>query len=101
MLREEWNFHGDIAVPLENIAKPPFGQIDRPETKIYDADVIETKSFIEVMIILLREKTDMENDCNDVDKFIKDCAVYLETNGNSMPKEIAQNLFDSFRKLYC
>lgn len=100
MLRDGWNFHGDIAIELENIAVRYFGNIGRPVTKIYDADAIEASYFVEIMIILLRVCTNMENDRDDVDRFIKDCAVYLGKNGNSIPKEIAQNLFDNFRELY-
>ncbi len=100
MLRDGWNFHGDIAIELENIATRRFGNIRRPVTKIYDADAIEASYFVEVMIILLRVCTNMENDRDDVDRFIKDCVAYLGKSGNSIPKEIAQSLFDNFRELY-
>lgn len=42
MLRENWNFHNDIAIPLESDARHYYGDTDRPFTKIYDADAIET-----------------------------------------------------------
>lgn len=100
MLREGWNFHGDIATQLESIAVHHFGDIGRPITKIYDADAIEVGNFIEVMILLLREKTNMENDHDKIDSFIRTCAPYLGMSGHSIPKETAQDLFDKFKVLY-
>ena len=100
MLREGWNFHGDIAIELESIACRHYGDIGRPVYKIYDADAIEVGSFIEVMIILLREKTNRRDECPDIDGFVKLCAPYLGMNGNVIPKDKAQELFDRFQELY-
>ena len=100
MLREGWNFHGDIAVTLESVATHHFGDIGRPMSKIYDADAIETGCFVEVMIILLRERTNMENDRDDIDQFIGRCAPYLGMSGNTIPHEIAHDLFTEFQELY-
>ena len=100
MLREGWNFHGDIATALESEATFYFGDIGRPLSKIYDADAIESGRFVEVMIILLREKTNMENDRDDIDQFIRRCALYLGMSGNTIPHEIAQDLFTEFQELY-
>lgn len=100
MLREGWNFHGDIAIELEGMAARYFNDPVRPMTKIYDADDIESGCFVEVMIILLRESTNMENNRDDIDQFVKDCRSYLGKRGTYIPKETAQNLFDSFKAIY-
>lgn len=100
MLREGWNFHGDIAIPLEGIASSHYGRIGRPMGTIYDADAIEVSTFVEVMIILLRERTDMSDENDDIDEFVRDCSPYLGMSGNLIPKETAQRLFDRFENLY-
>ena len=100
MLRKGWNFHNDIAIPLEGIASRCYGDIRRPFEKIYDADAIERGSFVEVMVVLLRNKTDMNNERYDVDEFLSECASYWGVNGNDIPPEIAQEYFDRFRELY-
>ena len=100
MLREFWNFHGDIAIPLEGIASSYYGDFGRPLTKIYDADAIESGSFVEVMIALLRAKTEMDNGCHEIERFISECRKYYGVNGNEIPKEEAQILFDTFKSLY-
>lgn len=100
MIRQGWNFHGDIAIQLEGDARHFFGDIDRPVTKIYDADSIEICNFVEVMIILLREKTRFNNEHEEIDAFVKDCAPYLGISGNSIDPEIADGLYQSFKKLF-
>ena len=100
MLRENWNFHNDIAIPLESIAQQFFGDIDRPYTKIYDADAIESGNFVEVMIMLLRSVTHMINDNPEIDDFAKDCAPYLGMRGSEIPKETAQELYDRFKAIF-
>ena len=100
MPREGWNFHGDIAIALEDIASRHYGDIMRPVNKIYDADSIEQGSFVEVMLLLLREKVGLYNELDDVNEFERDCAPYFNANGNTIPKETAQELFDRFKALY-
>ena len=100
MLRNGWNFHGDIAINLERIARDYYGDIDRPVAKIYDADAIEHGNFVEVMVMLLREKTGKYNDNEEIERFVRECAPYLGVSGISIPKETAQQLFDRFKLLY-
>ena len=52
------------------------------------------------MIILLREKTGMENNHTDIEAFVNKCGPYLGKSGNLIPKEIAQKLFNDFKQLY-
>lgn len=51
-MREGWNFRNDIALNLERIARNEFGLKDRPIDKIFDADMIESCTFVEVMIAI-------------------------------------------------
>lgn len=61
-MRQGWNFHNDIAICLEGDTRHYFEDIDRPVMKIYDADSNEICNFVEVMIILLCEKTGLNNE---------------------------------------
>ena len=99
-LRNGWNFHGDIAINLEGIARRHYGDVHRPLNKIYDADEIESGNFSEVMIILIRDRTGFSNDYPEIDKFVKECAPFVGMDGSDIPGETAQNLFDTFQKLY-
>ena len=100
MLRDSWNFHGDIAVPLESYASSFFHDIGRPFTKIYDADCIESQYFVEVMILLLRAKTNYEQEHSNIDIFINKCKPFFGLSGHDIPKEKAAELFNSFISLY-
>lgn len=100
MIRDGWNFHGDIAIPLEGDARHYFGDIGRPVTKIYDADSIEVCNFVEVMILLLREKTGFNNEHEEIDEFVSECAPYLGVSGNSIEPEIADKLYRRFTQLF-
>lgn len=100
MLREGWNFHGDIAIGLESIASRHYGDVGRPMKKIYDADAIEGGSFVEVMMMLLRNRSGMNNEDDEIERFAQVCAPYFGKCGNVIPKEIAQQLFDKFQELY-
>lgn len=100
MLREHWNFHGDVAIELESVAQEFYGDIGRPYSKIYDAAAIESGSFVEVMLQLLREKTQRENNYPNIDAFAEECAPYLGKNGNDIPKEKAAELLAKFKDLF-
>jgi len=93
-LRKGWNFHGDIAVPLEFIARRAFGYSDRPYTKICDADAIECGKFVEVMIAILRERTNMENGREDIDEFIRFSSRFIDDD--DIDDRIAQALYERF-----
>lgn len=97
-LRGNWNFHNDIAIPLESIARnfidPESG---RPKGLFYDADMIESGYFIEVMLYLLRQKKGFDFDLLD---FSQNCALYLGKEGAAMPPEKADELFNQFKELF-
>ena len=98
-LRDDWNFHGDIALHLEMKARHIYGDKDRPYTKIYDADGIEGGKFAEVMIDLLHEKTGRESGRDDIDEFIKICSQYIGKTGYEIDHRVAQGLIDRFDEL--
>ncbi|MBR3016545.1 MAG: hypothetical protein IKH57_05625 [Clostridia bacterium] len=96
-----WNFHSSIALPLESIARTHFhSESERPRTKIYDADFIECGHFVEVMSIILREKTSFENSRTDVDEFIEQSAQYYAKNASQIPQDDANRLFEEFKTLF-
>lgn len=100
MLRDGWNFHGDIAICLEGDARSFFGDIQRPFDKIYDADVIEQGAFAEVMMLLLRAKTNYSNERPEIDEFISKCGAYVGQSGYTIAPEVAQGLYDEFVTLF-
>lgn len=100
MVREGWNFHGDVAIQLEGIGRSYYGWTGRPMTKIFDADAIESGSFVECMTLLLREKTSYNWETEGIDEFLDKCAPYFRKSGNSIDREVAQELFDEFTTLF-
>ncbi len=99
VLRDGWNFHNDIALRLEMKARHVFGDEDRPYSKIYDADAIESGQFAEVMIDVLREKTERKNGCEDIDGFIELCSHYIGKSGHQIDHRVAQGLLNKFLEL--
>lgn len=99
MLRDGWNFHNDIAIPLENVARKMHGDYLRPLGKSYDADAIESGTFAECMIQIVREKTGYTTEDNDVNRFIEKCYSYMGVEGSQIDKHIAQSLFNEFNAL--
>lgn len=99
MLRDGWNFHNDIALRLEMEARYVFGDKDRPYSKIYDADAIESGQFAEVMIDVLREKTERKNGYEDIDGFIELCSYYIGKSGYQIDHRVAQGLLNKFLEL--
>ena len=82
MLRDNWNFHGDIALPIEMIARRYLGLSgDRRET-IFDADAIESEHFVECMSILLRTKSNYSSNNGNLEDFIAECKPYFGVNGH-------------------
>ncbi len=100
MLRKGWNFHNDIAIRLEGDAQEYFRDSGRPVTKIYDADGIENGRFVEVMILLLREKAQFENSIEEIEEFVESCAPYFGKSGNQIDPEKAESLYKRFTELF-
>lgn len=100
MLRNMWNFHGDIAIQLEGDARIYYGWTDRPFTTIYDADSIEQGSFAECMIILLREKSKYSCENDTIDAFVNECGKYIGQPGSTISAETADSLYNEFERLF-
>lgn len=97
-MSENYNFHNSIAIPLEIKARNIMGVTDRPVNTIFDADIIESHSFIEVMVLLLRLKSNYVYS-NLIQNFIEKCIPYFYVNGNKIDKTIANQLFKNFEQL--
>lgn len=93
------NFHGEIAFPLEGKAREVMGLIDRPVGTIFDADSIETGTFAEVMILLLRKKWGYL-DSEEVDAFVSGCAPYIQKYASEIPEEKTRSLYHRFKELF-
>lgn len=100
MLRENWNFRGDIALPMEMTARRFFDLNGKRGETIFDADAIETGHFIECMSILLRTKSNYMWDNDDMEDFIAECKPFFGVSGHDIPDETAQNLYDRFREIF-
>ncbi len=98
-LRAGWNFHNDIAISLEGIAREFYRDIDRPVNKIYDADGIEGGFFSIVMIHLLLAKKECNLTAAD-EKFIDECYKYINKRAFEIKNEDADSLFKRFKELF-
>ena len=100
MLREGWNFHGDIALPLEYIARGYF-MIEPLDKKLpnyfFGADMIECGNFVEVMLFLLRSKLGLDSDLSE---FVDKTRAYLGCTAGEIPNSTSQSLFTDFEKLF-
>ncbi len=100
MLREGWNFHDDIAVPLEHDSNILYGwPHPEPKGKIYSADMIEAGHFAEAMMLLLRVKADYAAR-DDIDSFVKRCSAYAGLRASEIEKEAADNLYIEFKRIF-
>jgi hypothetical protein len=97
-LREGWNFHNDVALPLERIARRYFAYTDRPVDTIFDADCIEGSTFVEAMIVLLNAKFSNKHFA-EKDELIIKCKDYLCVGGK-IDNIIADKLFGEFEELF-
>ena len=52
------------------------------------------------MIELLRSKTNYSSEYPEIDSFVEKCKPYIGLNGNAIPKDIANHLFQEFRTLF-
>lgn len=91
------NFH-DLSLKLEFKAREVLGYTSRPYDKIFDADSIECGRFAEVLIILLRIKSNYM--CNNlIDIFIEKSKPYLNQSGSALDLCIAHELYNEFSEI--
>ena len=96
-IREGWNFHNDIALDLETIAKRNM-KLNNIEETIFYADNIESGTFAEVMLLLLREKTAYKTN-DGIKEFSIELKDILGMKGNDINSEVAEELYERFKTL--
>lgn len=87
---ETWNFHGYIAVPLEEYGKMYIGSSCRT------ADEIECGEFVDSMFSILSIKF---GSLNDIPDFIALCEDYVDLPASKVSKEKAIEMFKEFKRL--
>ena len=87
---EQWNFHGYIAIPLEEYGKAYFGNAGRT------ADEIECGEFVDTMLSILSVKY---GSLDGLSEFVDRCREYEDLPASKIPKDRAQNIFLEFEKL--
>ncbi len=88
---ENWNFHGYVALQLENYVKKYVGETYRT------AYEIENGEFVDVMITVLKVRYGFDN--SDLDEFKSMCNEYYDLPASQIPDEVAKELFEEFERL--
>jgi len=87
---EDWNFHGYIALPLEE-----YGRVYLGDSRV-TADEIECGGFVDAMFSLLLIKF---GSLKDIPDFVCLCEDYAEIPASKIPKEKASEMFKEFKRL--
>lgn len=87
---EDWNFHGYIALPLEEYGKAYIG------SSCKTADEIECGEFIDVMLSILSIKF---GSLKDIPDFVVLCEDYADMPVSKIPKEKTTEMFKEFKRL--
>lgn len=85
-----WNFHGYIALPLEEYGSVYFG-----DSRI-TADEIECGEFVDAMFSILSIKF---GNLNSIPEFVSLCDDYAKKSASNIPKEKAIEIYDEFVRL--
>ena len=86
----EWNFHGYIAVPLEEYGNSIIG------STCLTADEIERVEFVEAMLQILSAKY---GNLEEVSDFTEKCRAFAELPAREIPEDKAKELFEDFKRL--
>ena len=89
-----WNFHGHIALPLEEMLKRAILTEKQFDIK---ADNIESGDFVELVLFMLVKKCGFTKEVCDL---IHATEKYIYFPASKIPQNIAQHLFSSFKELY-
>lgn len=87
---DNWNFHGYIALPLEEYGKMYIG------SSCKTADEIECGEFVEAMFSILSIKFGSLKDISD---FVFLCEDYADMPASRIPKEKTTEMFEEFKRL--
>ena len=85
-----WNFHGYIALPLEEYGRKYIG------SSAMAADEIENGGFIDAMLQILTIKY---NDFGDFSDFAERCKQYESLTESEKKNNTEKELFEDFKKL--
>lgn len=85
-----WNFHGHIAIPLEEYGKIYIGSSCRTTNEI------EQGEFVDAMLAILCMKF---GTLEDVKSFVDQCRWYDRKKASEIPREEAQAVYDEFIRL--
>lgn len=89
-MEECWNFHNNIAIPLEEIGKLHIGKT------FPSADAIERGEFVEAMHLVLSV---VFGNFDEIPEFVKASKAYASVPAHEIPNEIATELFEDFKRL--
>lgn len=87
---KQWNFHTNIAIPMEQYGRAYFGNAGRT------ADEIECGEFVDSMLSVLSMKYG-SLDC--FGNFVDQCREYEDLPASKIPRDRAKNIFLEFEKL--
>lgn len=87
---DNWNFHGYIALPLEEFGRGYYG-----DSRI-TADEIECGKFVDAMFSMLSIKF---GSLKDIPDFVRLCEDYADMPVSKIPKEKAIEMFKEFNRL--
>lgn len=85
-----WNFHGHIALPLEEYSRNYFG------SSYITADEIESGKFVETMLLILSKKFGSQEKITD---FFNLCSEHINQPASKIPTKKVKELFDEFKRL--
>ena len=97
MLEEGWNFRGRIALPLETTLKEVFVG-NSLITRTFDTDMIESGGFVEVMLLLLRTKGNIDEDVFCA--FLNKAKAYIGQKSLDLADDTANDLYTEFRNIF-
>ena len=87
---ENWNFHGHIALPLEEYGRIFVGNSFRT------ADEIERGEFVGTMLAILLNKFGTLDGLQD---FLGLCSDYMDLPATEIPEGNAKEIFNEFKRL--
>ena len=85
-----WNFHGYIALPLEE-----YGRVYFADSRI-TADEIECGRYVDAMFSMLSIKF---GSLKDIPDFVWLCENYADIPASKIPKEKSIEIFEEFKRL--
>lgn len=83
------NFHGYIAIPLEEIAKKLLLKQD------FSADGIESGNFVAIMALIVGSHGDSE----EAERFLRESSAYLGKSAREIGIDAALKIYDRFKKI--